>query len=68
MIEEGERQTAVAQFTYRLGAALFDLIANCFGNTIRINTEAHAIEEELTHGGVEKHRFGIVEDGLQVGV
>lgn len=68
MSEKGEGQTAIALLTYRLGAALLDLIANGLGNALGIDAEAHPIEQVLAHRGVDEHGARVIEDSLQVGI
>lgn len=68
MSKEGEGQTAVALLTYRLGAALLDLIANGLGNALGIDAEAHPIEQVLTYRGVHEHGAWVIKDSLQIGI
>jgi len=68
MSKEGEGQTAIALFTYCLGTAFLDLIANGLGNTLGIDAETDAIKEILSNRGVNKHGTWIVEDRLEIGI
>lgn len=68
MSEEGECQATIALFPYGLWSAFLYLIADGLGDALGINTEADAIKEILSHGGVHKHGPWIVEHSLEIGI
>lgn len=68
MIEERESQTAILELSYSFWAAVLDLIANGFGQTLRIYAESYTIEEIFLDTGMDKHRFRVIEYRLHVGI